>query len=884
MIFCKKDFKKYKCYVNISFMNIRVNLTFSFLFFFSICFGQQKMVKPDLDTTMFEHWAYVREPAISADGNYAAYIIASGYSGPRTLAIKAISGKWGMMIDHVSAYAFTDDGKRLLYQQQDTVTLYTLVSKQKEQIYGVKNFRLLEKNHLNTVLLEIADGGLSFHNLKDGSITSFKNIASYSYDNSLNTAVLLRKEGNQQRLSWLNLVNLKEKFICTMSNIENIIWDKAGKQLAFVGQTDTVTNRGKAIYRYCIGDEMPQLVLKEHTLTDSLFIISGIVRFGSDGMHLFYKLKEKLTPPCPETAVQVDVWSYTDARLQSNQLKQSSQTEFMHVTNLNTFKVLRLQWSDESFTFFNDDIDSLASITYNEGVSSERNWNPVARDKNYIVNCNSGLRAEINLRVMTISPDCRFIGGYDQGLEEYCLYDLRKNKLINLTNNLPIPRFGLQDRPGSERYRFGFAGWDGQSHSLLLYDDFDIWQFNLQEPYCFENLTKGYGRANQISFRVNEEKIDGAINYSNELLLSAFNKKTKEHGYYRLVLSTKKFPKELFMGPFHYENENSVKSKRRDVWIVKRENVAYSPNYFVTKDFKSFSPISHVSTEQNVNWLTAELINFSSLDGKSLQGILYKPENFDSTRKYPLIIHYYEKLSDNLHFYKRPDFASNNINIPWLVSRGYLVFTPDIQYTIGRPGESAYYSVAGAADYLSCLPFVDSTKMGLQGHSFGGYETNYIITRTNRFKAAVSASGVSDFVSGYGDLVGSGDSKQFFYEIHQSRIGASLWEKQELFIENSPVFYVDKIETPVLLMNNKLDEQVKFSQGVEFFTALRRLGKIAWMLQYDNEGHSIMQKKNTIDYTFRMDQFFDHYLKDEPMKDWMKKGIPAKLKGLSKGY
>jgi dipeptidyl aminopeptidase/acylaminoacyl peptidase len=846
--------------------------------------------KKALDTAMFNHWAYVREPAISSDGKYAAYIIANGHSGLRVLEVKAVSGQWSRSLSNVSSYAFTDDGKRLLYQQHDTLTLYTLGSKQKEQLYGIKSFRLLENDHLNAVLLETADGGLSFRNLKDGRTASFKNIASYSYDKSLNTAVLLRNEGGLQSLSWLDLASFREKIIAAMRTIENIVLDKDGKQVAFVAFTDTGSVHEKGMYRYGLGDDRSQLLLTESSIKNSALTLSTIERFSVDGKRLFYKLKEKPCPPPAENAVQVDVWSYTDARLQSNQLKQPSSTVYMYVIELNNHKTLRLQYPNESFSFFNDSTDSLASVTYNEGTRGERNWNPAAQAKNYLINCYTGERTEINLQAKTISPDCKFIGGYDSMFNDYYVYDVNNKKVINLTACIPIPEFGLSGTRGLERYRFSFAGWYGNAHTLLLYDDFDIWKVDFEESARYENLTKGYGRIHNIVFRVEEEKIDDVFEINKVFLLTAFNRTSKENGFFRLSLHYGNL-KEIYMGPYHFHNQANMsaysffplKAKRKDIWIIRREQANQSPNYCLTKDFKVFQTISNVVPEKDINWMTSELINYKSMDGKSMQGVLYKPENFDSTRKYPLIIYYYERLSDNLNLYKRPDFTGDNINIPWMISRGYLVFTPDIYYTIGKPGESAYNSVVGAADYLSRLHFVDSAKIGLQGHSFGGYETNYIITRTSRFKAAVSASGVSDFVSGYGDLVGSGESKQFFYEIHQSRIGGSLWEKRELFIENSPIFYANKVMTPLLMMNNKQDESVNFSQGVELFTALRRLRKKVWMLQYDGEGHSITEKRNQVDYTLRMDQVFDHYLKGAPAPLWMIEGIAAKDKGLKTG-
>ncbi len=288
--------------------------------------------------------------------------------------------------------------------------------------------------------------------------------------------------------------------------------------------------------------------------------------------------------------------------------------------------------------------------------------------------------------------------------------------------------------------------------------------------------------------------------------------------------------------------------------------------------------------EQKYNWLTSELYTFKTLDGISELGVLHKPENFDPAKKYPVIVQYYETMSNDLNMYHRPELSSDRINIPWYVSRGYLVFSPDIHYKVGTPGRSAYNSIVGAAYFLKKFRWVDSSKMGIQGHSHGGFETNYVITHTDFFAAAVSAAGPSDCISGYAIPRGDGGSGQFFFETHQSRIGATLWEVPELYIENSAVFRTDKVNTPVLIMHNKKDGAVDFSQGVEFFTGLRRLGKRAWMLQYDGEVHSISNEAAQLDYTIRMDQFFDHYLKGKPAPKWMTRGIPASMKAIDDGF
>ncbi|HLG41592.1 MAG TPA: prolyl oligopeptidase family serine peptidase, partial [Chitinophagaceae bacterium] len=234
--------------------------------------------------------------------------------------------------------------------------------------------------------------------------------------------------------------------------------------------------------------------------------------------------------------------------------------------------------------------------------------------------------------------------------------------------------------------------------------------------------------------------------------------------------------------------------------------------------------------------------------------------------------------------YKFPDpgYSEDRINIPWFVSRGYLVFCPDIYYTKGKTGKSALNSVVAAAKLLSSLPFVDKEKIGIQGHSFGGFETNYIISHTNIFRAACSAAGLSNMVSFYGSQWGSFMETQYYVESLQMHLGTTLWQNQKVYLENSPVLNADRVTTPVLFMANKKDDYC-FYQQVEFFNGLRRLNKSSWLLQYDNGAHSVYGD-DAFDFTKRMEQFFDHYLEGKLPPKWMTRGIEAKLKYSETGF
>ncbi len=273
----------------------------------------------------------------------------------------------------------------------------------------------------------------------------------------------------------------------------------------------------------------------------------------------------------------------------------------------------------------------------------------------------------------------------------------------------------------------------------------------------------------------------------------------------------------------------------------------------------------------------SELVTWKKQDGTAAQGILYKPENFDDRKKYPIIFNYYEDQAERVHNYPGVTFFNTpSIDCPtWFVSRGYLVFVPDISYKIGRTGESVLNSVIPAAEYLSTFSWVDSLKMAVCGSSFGGYETNYIITHTNKFAAAASGAGISNFISHYNGLQPIQHrelSGQGMYEGSQMRMGKTLWQIPQLYIENSPIFYINKVTTPILIMGNKGDWVVPWMQSVELFTGLRRLQKKAWMLQYDNGGHGVWngpKEKDGKDLTMRLTQFFDHYLKGTPPPAWM---------------
>ena len=327
------------------------------------------------------------------------------------------------------------------------------------------------------------------------------------------------------------------------------------------------------------------------------------------------------------------------------------------------------------------------------------------------------------------------------------------------------------------------------------------------------------------------------------------------------------------------------KARNADVLLYTRESYTNAPDLFVDKlipnTFEKAIQLSFINPQQkDYNWGTAELYKWKAFNGKMSEGVLYKPEDFDPAKKYPLILYFYETHSNDLHDYIPPTPTGSRLNISFFVSRGYVVFSPDIRYKIGYPAKSAYDYVVSAAQDLTKQKWIDAKNIGIQGQSWGGIQVAQLITMTNMFKAAWAGAPVANMTSAYGGIRWeSGVNRQFQYEKTQSRIGATLWEKPNLYIENSPLFHLPKVKTPLVIMANDADGAVPWYQGIELFTAMRRLGKQVWMLNYNGEAHNLRERKNQKDISIREQQYFDWLLKGERPPKWIVEGVPAIKKG-----
>jgi dipeptidyl aminopeptidase/acylaminoacyl peptidase len=578
--------------------------------------------------------------------------------------------------------------------------------------------------------------------------------------------------------------------------------------------------------------------------------------------------------------------------MQKKQLEQEKKRTWMAVYHTDSKKVFQLaDTAMPDLRTYQKGNNRYALGSSNLRYRKASSWEGGSPSDYYLVDVESGTR-KLLIEKCTgraqLSPSARYFVYWDTRDLDWIALNTATGVSVNLTSPIEVPLFDEMNDLPDDPSPYGIAGWLDDERHVLIYDRYDIWLADLEGKEKPANLTNGAGRAGNLRFRY--LKLDDEEEFINRKVaayLSAFNYSSKEAGFYSLNQVRQQDPVMLTMGKYSFPR-GIIKARKADRLIFNRGSFKDFPEIFLSgMKFENPVKISHTNPQQSkFNWVTTELVEWESFENKQLQGLLFKPEDFDPSKKYPMIVYFYERSSDELYNYVAPVPSASIVNKTFAVSNGYLLFVPDITYTTGYPGESCYNAViSGTAALLDRFPFIDRKRLALDGQSWGGYQIAFLVTRTDMFACAYAGAPVSNMTSAYGGIRWeSGMSRMFQYEHTQSRIGGTLWEKPIHYIENSPIFFVPKINTPLLLMHNDADGAVPWYQGIEFITALRRLDKQAWMLSYNDEAHNLVRRANRKDISIRKMQFFDHYLKDTPMPYWMKYGISQLEKGKNNGY
>lgn len=682
---------------------------------------------------------------------------------------------------------------------------------------------------------------------------------------------------------------------------KNVKIDDAGKQVAFLSSADTSKNKVYDLWYWNTENSTSSLIADaSNTAIPSGWSVSEHSRlsFSENGKKLFFGTAPKPDNDKKDTLTEdekykLDVWNWQDGRLQPEQLKNldnDKKKNYLAVYHIATNKTIQLCNTDMSDyrLVMNGDEDLMLGISETR-YEKERSWESPWNSDYYIVDLATGIKkllVEGQKFNAALSVTGKYFIYYKRKDDNWYALDILNNKTINLTENISEDFYEDDNGTPEEESAYGVMGWSEGDKHVYIYTRFDIWKIDMSfaiKPTC---LTKNFGKESKLQLR--NVWLDRERKFIDEkyLLLRSFNEETKQAGFYKIDAAAKSIlPIKLVEGDFKYTFLQ--KAKNTDKILFTRQSFKEYPDLWTGDiNFYKSEKLSEANSQQKeYNWGNVELVHWRSPKGKQLDGLIYKPENFDSTKKYPMLIYYYEKYADDMHSHYVPRPSASIINPSEYCSNGYVVFFPDILYDEGSPGENAMDCIISGTEFVVAKGYINKDRMGIQGQSWGGYQTAYLVTQTNLYRAAMAGAPVSNMTSAYGGIRWeSGLSRMFQYEKTQSRLGVTLWEDRERFIKNSPVFFADKVETPLLLMHNDKDGAVPWYQSIEYFTALRRLNKPCWMLNYNDDGHNLTRRANQKDLSIRMRQFFDHYLLDQPMPEWMKSGLPAIDKGKKTGY
>ncbi len=890
-------------------------------------------------------WNRITEKIISNNGELAGFVI-EPWEGDPSIELYEIKKDKKTFFKSSSGIAFTADSKFLTFTIKPTLEetrelklkktkrenmplnmlgIYDIQKMTTDTIMRLKSFRLpakwsgwivwqcepaiTTKEKDKTVKKESEENGyhLCIRNLSEGTTDTIKFVTGYILAQEA-PVLLCSTTGDDKNLSaGVIMINLEKKtrnelFIKDV-NYKQLSLSKKADQAAFLISSDNKKDKTGNNWSLCYWNGSGKATIvaeKGNPGIPAGWIINENypLTFGEKSRRLFFgtspEFKLKDTTMLDEEKPNVDIWHYAEGKLHTVQVidkERDLKRAYLAVYHNDLKRTVQLGNTDMPLVQLIDKGDAAKVLALsNLPYELEKMWesSPVRYDM-WLIDIISGTpkKLKTNIRVnIRPSPAGKYIYWYNYTDSSFYSYELKTEKEFKLTNPRTIICYNeLNDVPNIAP-PYPVAGWLKDDNAFLIYDRYDIWSLDPSAKNEPVNLTLN-GRKNRVTYRLIN------INYDNEYIdpsemqyLSAFNEVSKESAFYRINLQKPGNPEFLTGG--NYNLGTPVKARNADAVIFTKETFELFPDYEISDlSFSKSKRLTDANPQQkDFLWGSCpELLTWFSLDGKEIKGLLYKPAGFDPSKKYPMIVNFYEKSSDEMYRHRIPEPHRSTIDYHYYTSNGYLVFNPDVHYVDGYPGQSAYNCVMPGIMHIIEKGFVDEKHIGAQGHSWGGYQVAYLATRSDLFAAIESGAPVVNMYSAYGGIRWeTGLNRSFQYEREQSRIGASIWEAPHLYWENSPLFAIEKVSTPILIMANDKDGHVPWWQGIEFFIALRRLGKPSWLLNYTGEPHWPLKLPNKKDFQIRMSQFFGHYLKGEPMPRWMKEGIPATEKDFTYGY
>ncbi|MFD2744092.1 MULTISPECIES: alpha/beta hydrolase family protein [Sphingobacterium] len=865
--------------------------------------------------------------SLTSDDNYFISAIKPLFSAVREAKIKKKKPE-EMPKDSLLVYNLKSRNTPLKYAD---VTSYKLARNSREYVAFLAEYKSsntvdsISSKDSTTASASVASGKgkgktksvLHLLHLPTGDTTNFVGVDQYEWSADEKQLLFSKKGEEKDSISVQNaglyIYSVADQSLKKISqgrgSYKQFSFSEDQSQLSFVafkGDEKTLSKEYKLYYYTDVQDSARVIGEQTTSGVPQNWWVSGDAKlhFSADGQKLYLGLapipRVKDTTLVEFEHAKLDIWHWKDDYLQPQQLVnlKRDQTKSFPAVIYPQSGASIIPLSDDTFnrvitTDTGNEEWVLVTSDFGNRISSQ--WDIATASNIYKVSTKTGqnklIAADLSGQVY-LSPNAEYAVLFDRATGTWSSYDLINDLKKPLHEGVAVSFVDEENDVPALPGAYGVAGWSRDGKTVYINDRYDIWALDLVGQKKAYSITNGFGRAHKITFRAQELAREDNPRYrttylsDKEQFLTAFNETTKENGFYTVNLGKRTAdPKMIVMQPKTFRKV--VADANMSQVIYTKEDYQHSPDLYMNSiKMDQERRLTDINTQQaGYNWGTAELVHWTTPNGHDATGILYKPEDFDPNKKYPIIAYFYEKLSQGLYTYQAPAPTPSRLNIPYFVSNGYLVFAPDIAYETGYPGQAAEEYINSGMQHLARTnSFVDSTKMGIQGQSWGGYQVAHLITRTNMYAAAWTGAPVVNMTSAYGGIRwGSGMSRQFQYENTQSRIGQNLWEARDLYIENSPLFFMNRVNTPVVIMHNDQDGAVPWYQGIEMFTALRRLQKPVWLLNYNGDDHNLILRQNRKDIQIREAQFFDHFLKGKPAPVWITSGVPAIHKGIDWG-
>ncbi|MBL7761673.1 MAG: S9 family peptidase [Sediminibacterium sp.] len=900
------------------------------VFFSGIAGAQQKKQLTKAD---YGNWQTIGGTDISPNGNWIAYQITVQENNDTLYVVNRISrqvyklafagnpefskdNKWmacRIGLPFKDAEKLRDQNKPIEYK----MGLLNLETGKQEIISNVNRFEFSRNGQFLAVYLtppkENKDKGsvLLLKNLADSTTRTIGNVTEYGFNKKSDLLAYIVASANTAGNS-VELFNLKTYTLLVVASdtltFSKLSWQKEGDGLSFLKafKKEGYEEENAIVYSYTNLNRIPLPVLKTFDPTSAKGfpagkrIHTGTTPLLSDDMTaVFFGIKDwtakakdnkKATDSSKtktdsvqatassgtgikpdEKMAAVDVWHWKDPEVQPRQ-------KITYATDKESS--LMSVWNTDNNSFY-----QLATAAFPSALlTGNQQYAIIATDKKYkpafkedysdfnLVNTKTGINKPLFTQMLNgfytgpkSSPDGKYLYYFKD--RNWWTYHIATGQNINVTEQIRTDFWNTRDDHPATKPPFGMGGWIKGDKEMLVYDEYNIYGVK-PDGKGFRKYTSG--EQEEIMFRVTRVDFeDPFLDDSQPIYLSAYGDKSKKYGYYKLE---KGKAEQLIFEDLMVNR--LIKAKDAPIFSYVKQDYHLSPELYVTDQFKGAQKAAVTNPQlQNYYWGKSQLISYTNRLGKKMQGALYYPADYQPGKQYPMIVYIYELLSNGVHNYVAPATrrAYNTTNF---TTNGYFIFQPDIVYEINEPGMGAANCVIPAVEEVLKTGMIDANQVGIMGHSWGAYQTAFLVTQTDLFKAACAGAPLTDLISMSLSIYwNSGTPDQKIFETSQGRFDGPWYERTDAHIRNSPMFNASKIKAPLLVAFGDKDGAVDWHQGIEMYGTLRRMEKPHVMLVYADENHGLAKKENQIDYQERQREWFDHYLLGKPAPKWITDGV-----------